>query len=82
MATKQHRIVATRLPDTLHAWLEARLRDYRTKLTRLGIAAKVTRSDIVRSCIAEAMEREPGGCAAEGASGSEALSRTDHGVRE
>ena len=82
MATKQHRIVATRLPDPLHAWLEARLRGYKLTLNRLGIAANVTRSDVIRSCIAESMEREPGERPTEGASGSEALSRTDHGVRE
>ena len=80
MATKLNRIVATRLPDPLHAWLEARLRGYKITLDRLGIAATVTRSDVVRSCIAEAMEREPE-CRAEQASASEALSRTDHGVR-
>ena len=60
MATKHHGIVATRLPDTLHAWLEYRLREYRTKLGRLGITATVTRSDVIRSCIAEAMERDLG----------------------
>lgn len=60
MATKHHQIVATRLPDPLIAWLEYRLREYRTKLGKLGITATVTRSDVVRSCIAEAMEREPG----------------------
>ena len=60
MTTEHHRIVATRLPDPLLSWLEARLSDHKTTLARLGIAANVTRSDIVRSCIAEAMEREPG----------------------
>jgi len=59
-ATTDTRVVATRLPDQLLAVLERRLRDYEKTLARLGIAAKVTRSDVIRACIAESMDREPG----------------------
>ena len=57
--TTDTRVVATRLPRQLLARLEHRLRDHERKLGRLGIATKVTRSDVIRACIAESMDREP-----------------------